>query len=531
MDRRVSLIAWMLVSAFAVTPAAEASERIVLKRRAGLTVAERADLRADAGVTLEHTLGIAGVEVVTADDRARAVSELRADPDVLWAEPDRRRTLAADPLADLEWGLENTAQSVWGHSGTLDADIDASDAWAITRGAGATVAVVDSGVDLTHPDLLARLLPGYDWVDDDAVPQDEHGHGTHVAGTVAAAENGLGVVGVAPEADVIPLRVLDANGSGWSSDVAIAFDWAGDHGVRVVNASLGSTGITNAERQAIRDHPETLYVVAAGNAGQNVDATPHYPCAYTEANVLCVGATDSDDEIAGFSNYGSTAVDLFAPGVSIVSTFPTGFDSDLDYYFGTGDGYELLNGTSMATPHVAGAAALVVAHHPGYAASQIKAALMDSADLQPGLAGKARVGGRLNAAAALGATPPAPTPTPTPTPTPVTPPPAPVPAAIGSLRVSGKVVVCSGRRCRSRTGSLSFTASAATNVTVSLRRQTCARCAWRPAGTTTVAVSRGGSRWRISRSVAGLRLRPGRHELTLTAPAGPASVAFAVRGG
>ena len=109
-------------------------------------------------------------------------------------------------------------------------------------------------------------------------------------------------------------------------------------------------------------------------------------------------------------------------------------------------------------------------------------------------------------------------------------PPAPVPAAVGSLRVSGKVVVCSSRRCRSRTGSLSFTASAATNVTVSLRRQTCARCAWRPAGTTTVAVSRGGSRWRISRTVAGLRLRPGRHELTLTAPAGPAAVAFAVRG-
>ena len=364
MDRRVSLIAWMLVSAFAVTPAAAASERIVLKRRAGLTAAERADVRADAGVRLEHTLGIAGVEVVTASDRARAVSELRADPDVLWAEPDRRRTLAADPLAELEWGLENTAQSVWGHRGTIDADIDASGAWAITRGAGATVAVVDSGVDLAHPDLQARLLPGYDWVDDDALPQDAHGHGTHVAGTVAAAENGLGVVGVAPEADVIPLRVLGANGSGWGSDVAAAFDWAGDRGVRVVNASLGSDGITTAERQAIRDHPETLYVVAAGNDGENVDSTAHYPCAYTEANVLCVGATDSDDEIAGFSNYGATAVDLFAPGVRIASTYPTGFGSDLDFYFDTGDGYEMLDGTSMATPHVAGAAALVVAHHP-----------------------------------------------------------------------------------------------------------------------------------------------------------------------
>ena len=456
---------------------------------------------------------------------------------MVWAEPDRRRAVAADPLADLEWGLENTAQSVWSHIGTVDADIDVSDAWAISRGAGTTVAVVDSGVDLAHPDLVAQLLPGHDFVDDDAVPQDLHGHGTHVAGTVAGAENGLGVVGVAPEARVIPLRVLDASGSGWGSDVAAAFDWAGDRGVRVVNASLGSDGITSAERQAIRDHPGTLYVVAAGNDGENVDATPHYPCAYTEANVLCVGATDSDDELAGFSNYGATAVDLFAPGVSIVSTSLTGLPSALDHYFGTGDGYELMNGTSMATPHVAGAAALIAGHRPEFAASQIKAALMDGADVLPDLTGKARVGGRLNAAAALGVTPPAPTPTPTPTPaptpTPTPAPPAPVapaPAAVGSMRVSGQVVVCNTRRCRPRTASLSFTASAATNVTVSLRRQSCARCAWRQAGKTTMAVSRGGSRWRISRSVAGLRLRPGRHQLTLTAPAGPASVAFAVRG-
>ena len=472
-------------------------------------------------------------------DRARAVAELRADPDVVWAEADRRRSVAADPLAGLEWGLENTAQSVWGNSGTLDADIDASGAWAVTRGAGATVAIVDSGVDLAHPDLVARLLPGYDWVGEDSDPQDLHGHGTHVAGTVAAAENGVGVVGVAPEANVFPLRVLDATGSGWGSDVAAAFDWAGDHGVRVVNASLGSDGITLAERQAIRDHPETLYVVAAGNDGDDVDVTPHYPCAYTEANVLCVGATDSDDEIASFSNYGDVAVDLFAPGVDVVSAYPSGFGSDLDYFFDTGDGYEIMNGTSMATPHVAGAAALVVAHHPEFSASQIKAALMDSADLQPALAGLARVGGRLNAAAALGMTPPAPAPTPTQTPTPTpapTPPPppadpvVPVPAAVGSLRVSGQVVVCSRRRCRPRTARLSFTASAATNVTVSLRRQSCRRCAWRPAGRNTVAVSHGASRWRITRSVAGLRLRPGRHELTLTAPAGPASVAFAVRG-
>jgi thermitase len=517
MSRRISFIA-ILVAAFAVAPAADASDRIVLQRQAGLSAAERADVRADADVTLERTLGIAGVEVVVADDgdRARAVSELRADPDVVWAEADRRRTAAADPLAALEWALDNTGQSIWGRRGTLDADIDAPEAWAITRGAGATVAVVDSGVDLAHPDLAPGLLPGYDWIGDDNVPQDFNGHGTHVAGTVAAAENGLGAVGVAPEAGVIPLRVLGADGSGWGSDVAAAFDWAGDRGVRIVNASLGSDGITTAERLAIREHPGTLYVVAAGNDGESVDTTPHYPCAYTEANVLCVGATNSHDEIASFSNYGANAVDLFAPGVDIASTYPMGLGSYLD------DGYTMMDGTSMATPHVAGAAALVAAHHPGFGAAQIRAALMEGADLRPGLTGKAQVGGRLNAAAALGIDPPAPAPTPAPTPTP-TPTPAnpatPAPAAVGALRVSGHVVIRGRHR---RTATLSFTASAATNVTVTLRRQGRTQ-------QTTAAVSRGTTRWRISRSVAGLRLRPGRYQLTLTAPAGSASVAFAVR--
>ena len=508
MSHRLTFIAILVF--FVVAPVAEASERIVLKRAAGLSAAERADLRADADVTLDRTLGIPGVEVVLADDAARAVSELRADPDVVWAERDRLRTAAADPLAGLEWALDNSGQSVWGRRGTLDADIDAPEAWAISRGTGATVAVVDSGVDLAHPDLVDRLLPGYDWVGDDSVPQDGNGHGTHVAGTVAASENGLGAVGVAPEASIIPLRVLNNNGAGWGSDVANAFDWAGDRGVRIVNASLGSDGITLAERLAIRDHPGTLYVVAAGNDGENVDVTPHYPCAYTEANVLCVGATDSSDAMASFSNYGANGVDLFAPGVDIASTYPVGFGSWLE------DGYEMLNGTSMATPHVAGAAALIASRHPEYTASQIKAALLEGADPQPALAGKAQVAGRLNAAAALGITPPAPAPTPAPTPTPTPTPVKPLtpaaPAAVGSLRVSGRVVL--GRR----SATLSFTASAATNVKVTLRGRHTSR-----------AVSRGTSRWRISRSVAGLRLRPGRNVVTLTAPAGSASVAFTVR--
>jgi thermitase len=531
MSRRLIVIVSTLLAALIVAPMAQAADQIIVKRQPGLSAAERADVRADADVTLQHTLSIAGIEVVRPDDgdRARALDELRADPDVVWAEPDRLRRAAADPLAGLLWGLHNTGQTVWGSAGTFDADIDAPEAWNVTRGAGATVAVVDTGVDTGHPDLASRLLPGYDWVDDDSDPFDLTGHGTHVAGTVAAAEDGAGVVGVAPEAQVIPLRVLDASGWGSSSDVAAAFASAGDDGVRVVNASLGSTGYSSAERQAISDHPGTLYVVAAGNDNVNVDTAARYPCAYPEANVLCVGATDFNDSRASFSNFGATRVDLFAPGTRTVSTYPLGMASA----FST-DGYEILQGTSMATPHVAGAAALVAAAHPDYSAAQIKAAIMASANPLASLAGKAVVAGRLNAAAALGVdVPAAPTATepatPSPDPVTTTPPPVvtPTPARLDSVRLAGRVVICATRRCRPRSASLSFNASAATKVGVRLRRAV--KNSWKAAGSTTVAVPAGPSRLRVASSVAGLRLHPGRYELTLTAPAGPAAVTFAVR--
>jgi hypothetical protein len=415
MDRLLTLIVAALLAGLILAPSAAAAapapadERIVVQREPGLTAAERRDLRAETDVTLAETSRLAGVEVVVpADgDRARALAELRRHPDVRWAEPDRRRAAAADPFVQLEWGLSNTGQSVWGVRGTPDADIDAPEAWAVTRGAGVSVGVVDSGVDLGHPDLQAQMLPGYDWVASDSVAADEEGHGTHVAGTIAAADNGLGAVGVAPEAKIVPLRVLDETGSGWSSDVAAAFDWAGDHGLRVVNASLGAPGPTTVEEQAIASHPETLYVVAAGNGGadgvgDDVAVTPSYPCAYTAANILCVGATDSADQIAGFSNYGATGVDLFAPGHLVVSDHLRGLLNRLDRYYGTGDGYEILSGTSMASPHAAGAAALVAAAHPDWTATQLKSALMDNADPVAALAGKSVTGGRLNAAAALG---------------------------------------------------------------------------------------------------------------------------------
>ena len=368
---------------------AAVAEEIIVKRAPGLSAAERADMRADADVAFGAALRLPRVELVRAEpgERAKALTVLNADPAVVWAEPNRERhMLTTDPyFADL-WGLDNTGQFVLGRRGTADADIDAPEAWLTSRGEGVIVAVVDTGVQPDHPDLA--VLRGYDFVDGGTTPPDRLGHGTHVAGTIAALENATGVVGVAPQAEILPVRVLDESGNGSTADVADGLDFAGDGDVRVVNASLGSYGYSSYERDAIAAHPNTLFVVAAGNDGSDNDRAPIYPCDYGEPNIVCVGASNSDDYPARFSNFGDSAVDLFAPGETILSSIPT-------------SGYAWSDGTSMASPHVAGVAALLTARAPGAGPPQLKRALLDAAETKPALAGLSVTGGRLNAAAAL----------------------------------------------------------------------------------------------------------------------------------
>jgi subtilisin family serine protease len=547
----LTVLVVLAASAFpAAAGASGVADEIVVMREGGLT---RSELR-QAGVSAERPLPIAGVELVTATgERADALDALRADPDVEWAEPNRLRRVSGDPLAGLLWGLQNTGQSVWWHRGTPDADIDAPEAWAITRGAGVTVAVVDTGADLGHQDLDGRLVGGHDFVDDDSDPADLKGHGTHVAGTIAAGENGTGVVGVAPEARVMPLRVLDATGAGSSADVAAAFSYAGDHGVPIVNASLGSSHASLAERRAIQSHPGTLYVVAAGNGGDdgvgddNDRAAPEYPCAYDEPNVICVGASDADDARAGFSNFGATSVDLFAPGESVVSTYPRGEATYLDRYFGSGDGYEVMRGTSMATPHVAGAAALALAARPASGAAQVKAALMAGVDRPPALAGTSVSEGRLNAAAAVGVAAGAPdapfAEQPSPAPEPAAPSaaseqpsstPLPPPAAeprVSRLRIAGRPRVCGRRGCQSRAAVLTFELAAEADVSVRLERRRCTRagCRWRLAGTRSRRAPAGRTRWLVGPHLLGMPLARGAWRVTLATPAGPAGRRFTVR--
>lgn len=386
------------LAALAAAPATAAAapdpgpveREILVVHRAGLGAGERAELRAGAGVTLRRRVLAQGELVaVRGASRATALAELRADPDVLIAEPNRVVRAAADPLQPVQWALANEGPGGAPDHAVADADADFPEAWAYSRGAGVTVGVVDTGVAGGHPDLATQLAPGKSFTGGD--PQhDPDGHGTHVAGIIVAAENGIGVVGGAPHARVMPLQVLGAGGSGTTADLAEAVEYAGQAGLRIVNASLASEGSSRTLDWLIGKYFTTLFVVSAGNAGVDVDGADvsAFPCESPSPNVLCVGASDAADRAAAFSNRGPRSVDLHAPGTDIVSSWP-------------GDGWMRLEGTSMAAPMVAAAAALLAARNPQWPAARIKQALLAGADPRPALAGLSATGARLNAARAF----------------------------------------------------------------------------------------------------------------------------------
>jgi subtilisin family serine protease len=357
-----------------------------------------------------------------------AARELEGAPGVDWAEPNylyRASATPNDTHFGLQWGLLNTGQEVEGATGLPGADVAATPAWDVTTGSpGVRLAVVDSGIDAAHPDLAPNLARpanvgetgagreangvdddgnglvddhrGWDWVADDNNPADEHpsGHGTHAAGIAAARGNdGIGVAGVAWQARLIALRGLNAAGMGAASDIAAAIAYANERGARVLNASLGAAALSQAIADAIADAPNMLVVAAAGNDGLDLDpgGVNEFPCEVAQPNVLCVAATDSSDARASFSNFGGAAVDLAAPGQSILSTTP-------------GAMYSYADGTSFAAPFAAGAAALVLAANPAASTAQVRAALLAGAVPVAGLEVAA---GRLDVASALASVPPA----------------------------------------------------------------------------------------------------------------------------
>ncbi len=330
-----------------------------------------------------------------------ALTLYRANPRVKHAEPNyivHRAVTPNDPHLSRQWYLLNEGQRFMGpQRGTAGADIGAPEAWTLHTGSDRViVAVLDSGVDYLHPDLQGNLLPGWNFVANNDDPMDDDSsHGTHVSGIIGAVgNNGVGVSGVAWAVRILPLKTLGANGNGTLAHAIAAIDHAVAAGARVINASYGRSGSPSTlERQAIeRAHNAgVLFVAAAGNAGSNNDTTPFYPASYSVSNIVAVAATDANDRLASFSNYGATSVHLAAPGHLIYNTV-------------RGGGYDYMSGTSMAAPVVSGAAALLMSYSPDLAMSQIRQLLLTSSLSYPALDGKV-VHGRLDAGEALALAP------------------------------------------------------------------------------------------------------------------------------
>lgn len=355
-----------------------------------------------------------------------AIDLLSSNSQIDYVEPNYtislNSTIPNDSNFNELWGLNNTGQT-WG---TPDADIDAPEAWNISTGNNIVVGVIDSGVDYTHPDLNDNMWTnpgetpgdgidndgngyvddyyGWDFVNNDNNPYDDVGHGTHVAGTIAAeANNSIGVSGVSWSSQIMALKIFGPNETSASTfGISKAIEYATMMGAHLTNNSWGGGEYSQLIYDAIAAAGQAgkLFVAAAGNGGlddigDNNDWTPTYPANYNLDNIISVAATDHNDQLADFSNYGATSVDLAAPGVGILSTLP-------------GGGYGSASGTSMAAPHVSGVASLILAQNPNLTALEVKERILQSVDPISGLQGKTVTGGRLNAHKALtnGTTPP-----------------------------------------------------------------------------------------------------------------------------
>jgi subtilisin family serine protease len=292
------------------------------------------------------TTGINHVKLPKGMDVEDALEIYGNDTGVEYAEPNYYCYTTATPddtHFGLLWGLKNNGQNVNGTAGASDADMDAPEAWDITTGSSSVVvAVIDSGADYNHPDLSDNIwtnpgeipgngldddgngkiddVNGWDFVDSDNRPMDSNGHGTHVAGTIAAVgNNATGIVGVTWAAKIMVLRSFDAFGLGTIADTISAIEYANGKGAHVINNSWATSGFSQGLKDAI-DASSAVVVCASGNDGTNNDISPVYPASYTSANIVAVAATDQNDNLASFSNYGATSVDVSAPGKNIYST-------------------------------------------------------------------------------------------------------------------------------------------------------------------------------------------------------------------
>lgn len=424
------------------------------ERRVGVKAEAELLVRFKPGVSIDEIKKLAARNNDLMDDKYEAIKGLvsiddmdDADPEELarqysamsdlveYAQPNyeiETDPIAGDPVNDLalrtvsgapndpgfpkQWALNNLGQD----GGTKRADIDALLAWSKSQGSEkVVVAVLDTGVDYTHKDLVENMwtrpesmpqyaddelgsfddLHGFDADTNEADPMDENGHGTHCAGIIGAeGNNGEGIAGINWNVRIMPLKFLGKGGFGSTKNAIEAINYAIDRkqkgvNVRVINASWGSTQYSRALEDAIRAAGEQgiLFVAAAGNNGTDNDKRAHYPSNFNLPNVISVAAMDRNDAITSFSNFGVKTVHIAAPGRDIYSTW-------------LNDGYRDASGTSMAAPQVSGVAALILAAEPGLSVDKLRDRILKSADHISALEGKVATGGRLCATQALGIT-------------------------------------------------------------------------------------------------------------------------------
>lgn len=415
-----------------------APDQLIIKFKSYVTDANKQKLLGQIHAQSMKTLSGIGADVVYVD-KSRSISAwvqtLEYHPWVEYVEPNYKvsvntTTSAApplpnDPLFSYLWGLNNINQ----FSGSSSAaDIDAPEAWKIYKPTGTVVvAVIDTGIDYNHPDLASNVwvnsledinhdgkltkadLNGKDddkngLVDDvlgwnfnkgNNDPMDDNGHGTHVSGTIAAGVNNkIGVAGVAGQGyvKVMPLKFLDATGSGYVSDAVNALAYATMKHAQIANNSWGGTGYSQAMMTAMQQYQASggLFVAAAGNNASNNDSAPFYPASYNLANEIAVAAISYNNMLASFSNYGASTVGLAAPGYYVASTWPN-------------NQYALLSGTSMAAPHVSGVAALLLSQKASLTGVQLKAKLLGTVKKNSTLSTNTSSGGVVNAYNALSA--------------------------------------------------------------------------------------------------------------------------------
>lgn len=375
---------------------------LLVKFRAGVVTASSLKVHQALGAAslkrFAHVPNLEHVRLPEGLSVRDAIMKYMEDPAVEYAEPNYAKriisTIPNDPLFSQQWGLTK---------------ISAPQAWDIITGSSSViVAVLDSGIDSTHPDLAANVVSGRNFVanPDTADTTDDEGHGTHVSGIIGAVgNNGTGVAGLMWNVKLMPLKFLDANGEGKISDEIDAIEFAITHGAKIMNASFAGPDFSLSEYSEVEraGNAGVLLVAAAGNESSNNDTTPSYPASFSNPadpnlvksnlgalfNVISVAATDQNDNlVSSFSNFGLNSVQVAAPGLSILSTIPTST-------------YGLESGTSQATPFVSGLAGLLYSLNPNLSYLEVRSIIFNTVDILPSLNNKILTSGRINAFRAL----------------------------------------------------------------------------------------------------------------------------------